>query len=664
VRRLRRRLPAGPLLRLPSAPRRRLLPLGTRPAITPRIAVRIAAIGVVGTLLLGVLLVRLWFLQVIGGQAYAAQATANKLRVVYSEGERGLIVDRTGRSALVRNRIAYDVVIRPQEVTGKRREVVLDRLSRVLRTPVPALAAKIDPCKGKPNPCYAPPAYQPVVLASDVDAQTQLYLSERRQLFPGVAIQETYVRSYPDRGLAAQAIGYTGAIPAESARRYLREGYLGTEHVGLSGMEAVYESYLHGTPGKTELEVDAAGNPVSSAPLSSTPSVPGKTLMLSIDSRTERALSNALAAAEARVSDPSGAAGVALDPNTGEVLAIASLPTFNPAAFANGNEREVNRIVNGPKQRLFNRAISGHYPPGSTFKAITAAAGMQDGLLGAGEVIFAPGEITLYKQQFKGFNQQPWGDITVPYALRVSSDTFFYQVGAKFYKQDPSGHTTLIQDMARRFGLGHTTGIDLQGEDPGFLPTLPWKLKHFASSPDPGAHVWLPGDDIQMAIGQGYVLATPLQMAVAYAAIANGGTVVTPTLGRAVLSPDGGVLKDLLKGRPTHQLGVSQSVLDVIRGGLYSAANEVNGTSVGVFGGLPAADKVAGKTGTAENPSGPDHSWFVGYAPYNDPKIVVAVVVEHGGQGANAAAPVVCTTIAAYLRFSPNLCGTGAARAD
>jgi penicillin-binding protein 2 len=600
-----------------------------------------------------VLLVRLWFLQVIGGQAYAAQATANKLRIVYSEGERGIIVDRSGRTAIVRNRVAHDVVLRPQELTPRQRDVVLERLSRVLGVPSSSLADTVD------RAVSAAP-YQPVVLAEDVDPRLQLYLSERHQLFPAVTIQETYVRAYPERGSAAQALGYTGAITPPQARRFRRLGYLGTEHVGQTGVEATYESYLHGTPGKTELEVDAAGNPVGRGPISATPPEPGKTLMLSIDLPTQRALMRALQGAEARISNPTGAAGVALNPRTGEVLAIASLPTFNPAAFANGQAKDVQRIVNGPGQRTFNRAIAGQYPPGSTFKVITAAAGMQEGVLGSNETIFSPGEIKLHNQTFRGFHGTIWGDITVPYALRVSSDTFFYQVGDRFYKRDISGRSTPIQDWARHFGLGKPTGIDICCEGSGVLPDLEYKKRHFADSPDPGLHVWLPGDDIQMAIGQGYVAVTPLQMAVAYAAIANGGTVVTPTLGRAILSPDGGVLRDLLKGRPTRPLGVSPAVLDVIRSGLYSASNEVNGTSVGVFGGLPAGDKAAGKTGTAENPQGLDHSWFVGYAPYNDPKIVVAVIVEHGGQGANAAAPVVCKTFAAYLRFDPNRCGAQA----
>jgi penicillin-binding protein 2 len=641
------------VIKLPRPRRRRGGLVSAAPALTPRIAVRIAAIGVVGIALLGLLLVRLWFLQVIGGQAYAAQATANKIRTIYTEGERGLIVDRTGRNPLVRNRVAHDVVLRPQEVTGRRRDLVLARLARVLRVPQATLAETADRAIEQ-----AP--YQPVVLAEDIDPQVQLYLSERRQRFPGVTIQDTYVRAYPEGGLAAQALGYTGAITPEQARRYRRLHYLGTEHVGQSGVEAVYERYLHGSPGRTELEVDASGTPVRLGALSATPPEPGSTLMLSIDLTTQRALMGALQDVRGKLANPSGAAGVALDPRTGEVLAIASLPTFNPAAFADGRAREVQRIVFGPGQRTFNRAIGGQYPPGSTFKAITAAAGMQEGILGAGETIFSPGRIVLYEQLFKGFNETPWGDITVPYALRVSSDTFFYEVGKRFYERDISGESTPLQDYARRFGLGKPTGIDLAGEERGFLPDVEWKVERFKDSSNPGDHVWLPGDDIQMAIGQGYVTVTPIQMAVAYAAIANGGTIVTPTLGRAILSPDGGLRRDLLKGRPTRPLGVAPEIINVIRGGLYSAANEDYGTSVGVFGGLPATAKVAGKTGTAENPQGLDHSWFVGYAPYNNPEIVVAVIVEHGGQGANAAAPVVCKTIAAKLKFEPGLCGTGA----
>jgi penicillin-binding protein 2 len=280
------------------------------------------------------------------------------------------------------------------------------------------------------------------------------------------------------------------------------------------------------------------------------------------------------------------------------------------------------------------------------------------GFITPSTILDSPGEILLYKQLFRGFESRSWGKVDLRRALEVSSDTFFYQLGDRFYRD---GTRTDLQAEARRFGLGRSTGIDLPGGDEaGVVPDPAWKKRAFRDSPDPLDRTWKPGDSINMSTGQGNLLVTPLQMATVYAAIANGGRLVTPTIGRRVLSPTGRQMQDLVGGRPSRRIDLAPDTLDALRDGLLAAANGTDGTSTAVFGALPDEARVAGKTGTAENETGVDHSWYVGYAPADAPKVVVAVVIEQGGQGANAAAPAVCQTMAAYLRFDSDLCGGGA----
>jgi penicillin-binding protein 2 len=274
-------------------------------------------------------------------------------------------------------------------------------------------------------------------------------------------------------------------------------------------------------------------------------------------------------------------------------------------------------------------------------------------------VVSSPAEIELYGTVFPNFRLRSHGDVTLPTALEVSSDTYFYQLGDEFYQAKGSP----LQEEAERYGLGSQTGVDLPGEIDGLVPTPAWKRRNFAG-PDftDLDRSWKPGDTINLSVGQGYLGVTPLQMAVAYAAIANGGTVHTPSVGRRILDPNGRVVQEIAEGRPSRGLEASADHLAAIKEGLYRAANGIGGTATAVFGNLPEEVKVAGKTGTAEQSQGEDHSWFVGYAPYDDPKIVVAIVIEAGGTGSNAAAPAVCHTIAAYspVAFDPELCGQDA----
>ncbi len=617
--------------------------------LTPETARRIATLGGILLAALGVLLVRLWFLQVITEERYAARADANRLRTVLQEAPRGSIVDRDGRPLVV-NRTGTSVVARPRWFRDGDRTGVIRRLARVLGVPAETLSRRIDETAGAP--------FEAVVLAEDIDTPTLTYLAERRRDFPGIDLRATYPREYPSGASLAHVVGYTGPITAETIDDYRAKGYRGDETVGTSGLEAQYERYLAGTPGEVTIEVDALGEPVDRGVVSSVPARQGLTLQLGIHLPTQTALTKAIAERVAESGSPAGGAGVALDPSTGEILAIASYPAYRPDVFSGGRPAAVDRLLEDPRRPLLNRAVGGLYPAASTFKVITTAAAIRRGFLAPDDILPSPGSLELYSQVFRGFESRSWGEVDARRALEVSSDTFYYQLGDRFYRDLPR---TALQDEARRFGLGAPTGIDLPGGDEeGVVPDLAWKRSAFRDSSDPLDRTWKPGDSINMSTGQGNLLVTPLQMAVAYAAIANGGTVVSPTLARRLADSTGRSLQSFVGARPTRSADLAPEVLDTLRDGLLAAANDPEGTSTAVFGALPQSVRVAGKTGTAENETGVDHSWYVGFAPASDPTIVVAVVIEQGGQGANAAAPAVCSTMAAYLEFDADSCGGGA----
>ena len=623
---------------------------GWAPALTPRTAVRIAVLGGIALTLLGLLLVRLWFLQVISGEQYAAAAEGNRLRTVVTEAPRGKVLDRTGE-VLVTNRTGVDVVARPRDLTGARRERVLRRLAPKLEVPAAELVTRVEAGEDRP--------FESVALARNVRPALAYYLAQRSRQFPGIGLEDSYLRTYPEGKLGAHVLGQTGKIDADEVDDYRRLGYAGNETVGKGGIEQEYEEFLKGVPGEYVVEVDAAGEPRGREVVSSRAPRPGRDVQLAIDGPTQKALQDALRERVSLNGLATGGAGVALDPDTGEVLAMASYPDFDPSVFVSGTPKQIEDVLTDPANRVLNRAIGGSYPAGSTFKAVSATAGLEDGFITADELVDSPSEIELYGTEFPNFRFRSHGEVNLPTAIEVSSDTYFYQLGDEFYLAKGSP----LQEEAERFGLGSRTGVDLPGEIDGLVPTPAWKRRNFAG-PDftDLDRSWKPGDTINLSVGQGYLGVTPLQMAVAYAAIANGGTVHTPTVGQRILDPNGRVVKELAKSSPSRELEASPDHLASVKEGLYLAANGIGGTSTAVFGLLPEEVKVAGKTGTAEQSQGEDHSWFVGYAPYDDPEIVVAIVIEAGGTGSNAAAPAVCHTMSAYgpIAFDPELCGQDA----
>lgn len=626
---------------------------GWAPNLTPRAAVRIAALGGIVVAMLGLLLVRLWFLQIISGEDYAARAQGNHLRTVVVEAPRGNILDRNGE-VLVANKAGKSVVARPSELRGDARTRILGRLAKRLSLVSPGervtreeLIAKVERAEETGQPT--------AILVDNAAPDVIRYMSERWRDYPGVSLENTWVRTYPQGELAAQILGSTGKITSEQLRDYKAKGYQGNETIGVGGLEQQYEQYLRGEPGQSVYEVDASGEPRASAPVKTELPRQGSDVRTTIDLNVQRALESALA--RHAQSGSGRAAGVALDPRTGDIIAIGSYPTFNPQVFVERRSKALARIQNDPRQPLFNRAIQGLYPAASTFKVVTASAALRAGLITPGTQLDSPSEVEIYDTWFPNFRKLSHGLLTLPQALEVSSDTFFYQLGEQFY----DGQGSPLQAEAARFGFGSRTGVDLPGESPGLVPTIAWKKKHWAGPEFTDLdRSWKPGDTVNLSVGQGNLQVTPLQLANAYAAIANGGKVMTPSVGGSLQEPNGRQVRNLARAKPTSSLDIADSSLQAIREGLYLASNGVEGTGSGVFGNLPDGVEVAGKTGTAENPGEDDHSWFVGYAPASDPKIVVAVVVENAGTGSNAAAPAVCATMASALDFPADACGTAA----
>ncbi len=626
---------------------------GWAPNLTPRAAVRIAALGGIVVAMLGLLLVRLWFLQIISGEDYAARAQGNHLRTVVVEAPRGNILDRNGE-VLVANKAGKSVVARPSELRGDARARILGRLAKRVSLVDPAAQVTREDLMAAVK--QAEDSGQPTaVLVDNASPDVIRYMSERWRDYPGVSLENTWVRTYPEGNLAAQILGSTGKITSEQLKEYEAKGYQGNETIGVGGLEQEYEQYLRGEPGQSVYEVDASGEPRASAPVTSDLPRQGSDVRTTIDIRVQRQLEAALARYAQGGSGK--AAGVAIDPRTGDVIALGSYPSFNPQVFVDRRDKAIARIQNDPRQPQFNRATQGLYPAASTFKVVTASAALRAGLITPDTQLDSPSEVEIYDTWFPNFKKISHGMVNLPRALEVSSDTFFYQLGEDFY----NGQGSPLQAEAERFGFGSRTGIDLPGESPGLVPTIAWKKKNWAGPEFSDLdRSWKPGDTVNLSVGQGNLQVTPLQLANAYAAIANGGEVMTPSLGLSLQEPNGRRVRDLARAKPTRSLDIADSSLQGIREGLYLAANGIEGTGAGVFGNLPGGIEIAGKTGTAENPGEDDHSWFVGYGPVADPTIVVAVVVENAGTGSNAAAPAVCATMASALDFPADGCGSAA----
>lgn len=592
---------------------------GDRPSLTPQLAVRVAILGGIALLAFAFVFFRLWYLQVLSGDTYRAEANDNRVRSIKVRAPRGEIVDRDGR-VLVENRVALAVKVSPKELPEDRaaRRALYRRLGGVLGMRPAGIERRVErQLKLLP--------YATATVKQDVDQNLVAYLMEHQADFPGVTPERVFVRQYPQGETGAHLFGYTGEVSQEE----LDAGYAAEpgDLVGKGGIEQQYNRFLTGRNGATRVQVDALGT-VRGQPFAPRPPQQGRQLRLAIDLDVQEAGQAALAGR------PGGF--VAMDIRTGEVAGLGSAPSFDPnffskpftqAAFDRLNSEELGKPI-------FNRAIQGEYPAGSTFKLITATAALQGGLISTEDVIVDGGYVTIGNQEFENAGRAPHGPVALRQALSVSSDVYFYLLGQK---ADGSGDGELIQRWARKLGVGRETGIDLPAETPGRVPTREWRAEWNEEGIGDG-RPWSVGDNVNLSVGQGDLLTNPLQMAVAYAAIANGGKVVTPRLGLRIEESTGRVLQEL-QAAAARRVAIDPAYRQAILDGLYSAANDPGGTSTPVFETFPV--DVAGKTGTAEREGHADQSWYVALAPYPNPRYVVAVTIEGGGFGADSAAPAV-----------------------
>jgi penicillin-binding protein 2 len=625
---------------------------------TPKLALRTAILGAIVLAVFAALLLRLWALQVLSGTRYVAQAQANQFRTVRVQAPRGPILDRNG-AVLVTNATATAVELWPADLPKVYADRIreLHALARVTGTPLYVIADKIRTRRASGD------LLTPIVVRDQVPRAMVTYLYERASEFPGVVMDRRYIRHYPYRSLGAQLLGYVGEISSEQLRTLAHTGYASGDQIGQAGVEAAYDSYLRGIPGAARVRVDSLGRPRTQRQLV-TPTQPGHALRLTIDLGLQKAAEKALAyGIRLAQSDghwaARGGAVVALSPQDGSILALASAPAYEPSVYTGRvSSKELDAQGLTPKTALdknypsLDRALMGTYPPGSTFKPLTAIAAMQEHLLAPFSYLPCTGVYTAPEdrshQAFHNWDPYVNQAMDLPTALAYSCDTYFYALGNDFYEL-PADRGQPLQKWARAFGFGGATGVDLGPESSGLVPTIPWKRRTFSRRSDPCCwrvdSLWKPGDSIQLAIGQGDLLVTPLQMARLYAAIANGGRLVTPHVLLDVENPNKTIVPTPAPPAPRQIPGLDPTALRIVQQGLDEGTHMPFGTSYGVFGRFPVP--IAGKTGTAEKVvtlpgyrGQQDQSWWCGYGPTTPtPKLVVCAVIENGGHGGTAAAP-------------------------
>jgi penicillin-binding protein 2 len=647
---------------LASSPSDRFLPPDPRVEepyrLTPQLALRIGILGAVALGLFAILFLRLWALQVLSGDRYLAAAQDNQLRLIRLDAPRGPILDRDGR-ALVTNVPGTAVRLWPEQLPKDRRYATVKRLAQLLNVEMPWLLGEIEKRKGDP--------LTPITVKTAVHEDQVAYLYEHSQDFAGVEVAPVFLRKYPWQAMGAQWLGHVGDITKSQLERLEPEGYRGTDEIGQSGIEAALDTYLRGEAGLERLVVDSVGR-TQGPPVPMKSPRPGNAVRLTIDAPLQRAAERALrfGIQTARNSEcigcwaANGGAIVAIDPNDGAVLAMASNPTYKPSTFVGRVDPKKLAELSHPDSNapLLNRATSGLYPPGSTFKPVTALAAMQEHLVTPYSLIQCS-PVSYYgedKQAFKNWNPFTNEPMTMPIAIAQSCDTYFYELGNRFYELGPQNRTRL-QKWAASFGFGKPTGLDIGGEASGLLPTPAWRKRTYKGPID---QAWNPGDSIQLSIGQKDLLVTPLQMARFYAIVANGGKLVQPYMVMDVEQPGDdrspAVVIRQFAPPPPEQINLDPAALNVVREGLYRATHDPDGTSSGVFRHFPIP--IAGKTGTAEKavsiegvPAGTlfDQAWWCGYGPSDDPRPVVCVVIENGGHGGTAAAPAALKVFEHYF---------------
>jgi len=586
-----------------------------------RLSLRVAVVGGVGVVLFAILFFRLWNLQVLSGDKYLAEAKNNRTREFKVIAPRGDILDRTGE-VLVDNRTSLALQLNPaklpEDPAEERAELArLGQLSHMsLRKVRRAIAEGEEVAAGAP-----------VTLRRDVGFDLVAYVEENQDEFPGVTVQRVFVRHYPDGSRAAHVLGSVGEIEEEELKEPQYKDLEPGDEIGQAGAEYAYDKFLRGQPGLTRIQVNALGQPTPGGQLVSTPPTPGDSLKLTIDGDVQTAGEAGLAAR--------GLPGafISMNIDNGQILAMGSNPTFDPSDLIEPTQAQVDELYRDPVLApLVNRATEGAYPTGSIFKVITALAALENGVITPDEVVQDNGAIKVGEQTFENAGGVAHGAVELRRALQVSSDVYFYLLGLDMWE------TNDLQEWAHKLGIGRPAGLDLPEEGETLLPSKAWHEQFVKEGLALEDRPWSAGDNVQLATGQGDLQTNPLQMALAYAALGNGGKVVTPHVGLEVEDAAGRVVKEF-DFKAQRKFPIDPGYRTAILEGLHAAAQEGEGTAASVFGGFPI--DIAGKTGTAQRPGHADQSWFAALSPYPNPRIVTIATVEEGGFGAESAAPVV-----------------------
>lgn len=606
---------------------------------------RFFAIGAVVSAMFGALIARLWGMQLINTQGYSAKAEANLTRDVSIKAPRGRIMDRNGE-VLVGNRSVMTLIAEPTVADDAR---VVRRISNLLGIPPVAVRRAIQDATA--------PAQSARTVALDIPEVAVAYVTEHPAQFPGVSVNSQYVREYPHGSLACHLLGYTGVITDLDAYNKAATGgltYQPDDTVGLTGVELQYESVLQGVRGTRVVHVDANGD--VTGVVGEIPSERGSDLLLTIDLTLQQAAENAiqhgLEASKALEYNATGGAVVAMDCKTGEVLAMASYPNFNPSSFVGGISSDLWSRLQAPDAHtpMLNRALNGLYPPASTVKPLTALAGLEHGVCDQGSWYTCNGWWTGLGDAYGKWcwKHAGHGDVSIPYGIARSCDVVFYEISKALYHSQANDG---LQEMFRRFGLGAATGVDVPGESPGRVPDARWKWDWYSSADDID-RAWQPGDTVNIAIGQGDMLTTPMQMVYVYCGLVNHGTQMWPHVLRRVVSSQTGTTIAQAQTHTGSQVAIDAGDLAFINEALQLVLSSELGMDV-YFQNVPVT--VGGKSGTGEagdDPTNP-HAWFVAAAPIDDPQYVVASFIEHGGGGGDIASSMCAEVLAAAYGQGP-----------
>ncbi len=572
--------------------------------LAPRIRTAVLCVGI-GFL---ILLLRLWYLQILEGDRYFSLSTTNRLRVRPVEAPRGFILDRHGE-ILVDNRPTFDLYAMLEDLTNPTE--VVATLAEILKAPTEEIQARL--AEGRERP------YQPVLIRKDLDERMMVAVEERRLDLPGISLRVRPTRAYPSRGMAANLLGYVSEVNQAQLGREEFQDFRPGENLGQAGVERRFDAFIRGIDGGEQVEVDARGRALRLVNRIEPRS--GSNIYLTIDKRLQEAAEAAFAGKKGTV--------VAMNPTTGEILAMVSRPSYDPNLFAQRLAgEEWQRIVNDPTHPLQNRAFQAQYPPGSVFKLIVAIAGLESGALTPETKFGCPGYFYLGNTKFDDWKKGGHGTLDLRSAIVNSCNVYFYQAGLKVGIEE-------ITRVARAFGLGDAPGLGLGDESKGHLP-----------NPEPrrrGQPGWSAGNTVVASIGQGLVVTSPMQLLSMVSAIANGGTIYRPWVVKKIAALSGEIL-DEYEPEPIRRIAIKPDTLAFIRQAMLGVVSEGTGARSKVPG-IP----IGGKTGTAQvvrkgegrgNAELKDHGWFVSFAPVDNPQIAVVVLVENGGFGGLVAAPV------------------------